>query len=60
MKVNLTERELLVLSDGISKLIDAEIDKRAESKWKPEVVEETQSEIEMLTELQNKLLDMIY
>ena len=59
MKVNFTDQELLVLADGISKLIDAEIDKRADHKWSPEILEETGSEIEMLTELHTKITGMM-
>lgn len=59
MKINFTDKELLVLADGISKLIDAEIDKRAAHKWSPEILEETGSEIEMLTELHTKVVGML-
>lgn len=59
MKADFTDHELLVLADGISQLISAEIRKRADHKWTPEILEETGSEIEMLTELHTKLVGLI-
>lgn len=59
MKVELTDYELLVLADGISRLIDAEVDKRAVQKWSPEILEETDHEIEMLMDLHTKLVGML-